>query len=178
MFKKLTLGVLGLAIVGGLLFGSNLVPYVTTAVSKARQAAKHQVPISFQIDAATTQLQKINPEIKDMVWQIAKEKAQIKRLQTELESNQGSLEASYNEMMTLREHLGSGQEYYTAANSKTYTNARVEEDLAHRFSLYKTGKQTVESQQQVLSSRATAIEAALEKTGRSEIFSAGVAGQD
>lgn len=163
MFKKMTLGVLGLAIVGGLLFGSNLIPYVKTAVSKARQAAKQQVPISFQIDAAQDQLDRIKPEIYQMVHQIAKEKAQVKRLETELTSNQKNLEISYDEMMTLRGHLGSGEEFYTAANSMTYTNARVKEDLSHRFAIYKTAKQTVESQQQVLESRKKAIDSALEK---------------
>lgn len=163
MCKKLTFGILGLAIVGGVLFGSNLVPYVKTAVHKARDAAQRQVPISFQIDAAQDQLDKINPEIYQMVHDIAKEKAQIKRLETELAQNEANLEASYDEMMTLRSHLGSGEEFYTAADAKTYTNARVKEDLAHRFAMYKTAQQTVESQQQVLEARQAAIDAALEQ---------------
>lgn len=163
MFKKLTLGVLGLAIVGGLLFGSNLVPYVSTAFSKARQAAQKQVPISFQIDAAEEQMEKIGPEVHQMVWQIAKEKAAVKRLEKELSGNQQNLKSSHDEMMTLRDHLGSGEQFYTAANAKTYTNSRVKEDLAHRFAIYKTNQQTVDSQKQVLESRKTAIEAALAK---------------
>lgn len=163
MCKKLTFGVIGLIVLGGVLFGSNMVPYVTTAVGKARRAAQRQVPISFQIDAAEEQLEKIRPEVHEMVWQIAKEKAQIKRLETELVGNQQNLKKSHTEMMTLRDHLGSGEQFYTAANAKTYTNSRVKEDLAHRFALYKTAQQTVESQQGVLESRKSAVEAALAK---------------
>ena len=163
MFKKLTLGVLGLALVGGFLFGGNLVPYVSTAVSKARDAAKQQVPISFQIDAATEQLQKIDPEIEQMVYQIAKEKAQITRMENELTSNQKNLKSSRDQMMALRDHLSSGEEFYTAANASVYTNQRVKEDLSHRFELYKTSEQTVKSQEQVLIARKSAVDSALAK---------------
>ena len=160
MFKKLTLGMLGLAIVGGLLFGSNLVPYATTAFNKARSAAQQQVPISFQIEAAEQQMAKISPEVQKMVHQIAIEKADAKRLETELAGSRKSLSSRRDEMMTLRGHLESGDEYYTAANAKTYTNSRVREDLQHRLATYKTAKQTIDSKEQVLASRQAAIEAA------------------
>ncbi|MEM9412795.1 MAG: hypothetical protein AAGA30_16910, partial [Planctomycetota bacterium] len=70
---------------------------------------------------------------------------------------------SKNQMLTLREHLTSGDEFYTAANLKTYTTARVEEDLNHRLDLYETAQQTVASQEQVLAARQAAVDAALEK---------------
>lgn len=163
MCKKLTLGVLGLVLVGGFLFGGNLIPFVSTAVSKARQAAKQQVPIEFQIDAATRQLQQIDPEIKLMLHQIAKEKVAVSRLERQLSENQESLTASKNQMLTLKQHLLSGEQFYTAANSKVYTNARVEEDLNHRLDLFETARQTVDSQEQILSSRKAAIDSAMEK---------------
>lgn len=161
MCKKMTLGVLGLALVGGLLFGGNLIPYVSTAVSKARTAAKQQVPIEFQIDAAQKQLEKIHPEIQMMVRQIAKEKSQLNRMEKELVSNKSSLETSHDQMMTLKEHLASGDQFYVAANSKTYANSRVREDLSHRFAMYKTARETIDSQEQVVESRKSAIDAAL-----------------
>ena len=163
MCKKLTLGVLGLVLVGGFLFGGNLIPYVSTAVSKARQAAKQQVPISFQIEAATNQLEEINPEIKEMVLQIAKEKVAVDRLERQLAANKESLQTSKDQMLTLKEHLLSGDQYYTAADSNVYTNARVEEDLNHRLDLYETAQQTVQSQEQVLAARKSAVESALAK---------------
>ncbi len=163
MFKKLTLGVLGLVFVGGLLFGGNMLPYVSTAVSKARQAAKQQVPIEFQIDAAQKQLEKIHPEVQTMLVEVAKEKAQLKRMETDLASNKENLEISRDQMMALKDHLTSGDQFYVAANSKTYANSRVREDLAHRLSLFKTAQETVDSQEQVLESRRSAIEAALAK---------------
>ena len=163
MCKKLSLGALGLLLVGGFLFGGNLIPYVSTAVDKARHAAKQQVGIDFQISAAEKQLGEVGPEIKRMVHQIAKEKVEVKRLEAQLVSNRDSLRQSKNQMLTLRQHLESGDEFYTAANLKTYTTARVEEDLNHRLDLYETAQQTIASQEQVLAARQSAVEAALAK---------------
>ena len=77
MLKKATFMGLGLLLVGGLLFGSRIGPYAQTAVKKIRNTAEQSVPLTFQIDAARDQLKKIEPEIKNMVWQIAKEKLRL-----------------------------------------------------------------------------------------------------
>lgn len=163
MCKKATLGVLALMLVGGLLFGNRIVPYAKTAFNKVRATAQDSVPISFQIDAAKEQLKKIDPEIKDMVWQIAKEKAQVKRLSNEIAAQEENLGKRRQEMLTLRKHLNSGEEYYVATNGKAYTNTRVKEDLAHRFSVYKTAEQTLEKSRQILELRQQALETAMTK---------------
>lgn len=163
MLKKAALIGFGALLVGGLLFGSRLVPYAQTAYNKVRTSAQQSVPISFQIDAAKDQLEKINPEIKNMVWQIAKEKAEIKRLEREVESQTAALQKRQDEILALRTHLNSGEEVYVATNGKTYSNSRVEDDLRHRFSVYKTGKQTVEKTEQILELRQKSLDAALAK---------------
>ena len=80
--KKLILGVVGIGMVAGLLFGSNLMPYAQTAYDKASRSIEQQVPISFQIDAAKKQLENIGPEIDDMNLQIAKENVRTSTLVT------------------------------------------------------------------------------------------------
>ena len=79
MLKKAAFYGLGLLLVGGLLFGSRIGPYAQTAFKKIRSSAEQSVSLTFQIDAARDQLKKIEPEIKNMVWQIAKEKAKSRR---------------------------------------------------------------------------------------------------
>jgi len=96
--KRLTVGALGVALVGGLLFGSNLVPYAQTAFNNVRATAEDSVSVPFQIDAAKGQLAKIGPEIKNMVHQIAKEQVQINRLKNELKLQENRLEDSYDQM--------------------------------------------------------------------------------
>ena len=161
--KRLTVGALGVALVGGLLFGSNMIPYAQTAFSKVRSTAQDSVSVPFQIDAAKGQLAKIGPEIKNMVHQIAKEQVQINRLKNDLKLQENRLEASYDEMMTLRSHIESGDKFYVATNGKAYNSSRVEEDLRHRFKIYQTAEKTKEKQSEVLSIRQKALKSAVAK---------------
>lgn len=161
MFKKLTLVGLGALLFGGLVFGNRLVPYAQTAWNKVRAKAHQSVPVSFQIDAAKQQLQKIEPEVKDMVWKIAREKAEIKRLDRDVESQTAALQKKYDEMMALRKHLTTGEEVYVATNGKSYPTPRVEEDLRHRFSVYQTAEQTRDKTQQILDLRRKSLDAAM-----------------
>ena len=161
--KKLILGVVGVVMVAGLLFGGNLIPYAQTAYEKASSSVQQQVPISFQIDAAKRQLDKIGPEIDDMNLQIAKEKVSIKKLESSIERQEDTLEKSRREMMTLRSHVDSGDEFYVAANSKAYTTTRVKEELRTRLSIHKTAVATMDKDQKVLELREKALDAALER---------------
>ncbi|MFN9877415.1 MAG: hypothetical protein ACK557_02950 [Planctomycetota bacterium] len=169
MLKKATFMGLGLLLVGGLLFGSRIGPYAQTAVKKIRNTAEQSVPLTFQIDAARDQLKKIEPEIKNMVWQIAKEKAEIKRLEREVETQNASLTKKHEELLTLRNHLKSGETVYVATNGKAYTNARVEEDLRHRFSMYQTAEKTVDKSEQILDLRRKSLEQALAKLEQAQV---------
>jgi len=169
MLKKATFMGLGLLLVGGLLFGSRIGPYAQTAVKKIRNTDEQSVPLTFQIDAARDQLKKIEPEIKNMVWQIAKEKAEIKRLEREVETQNASLTKKHEELLTLRNHLKSGETVYVATNGKAYTNARVEEDLRHRFSMYQTAEKTVDKSEQILDLRRKSLEQALAKLEQAQV---------
>ena len=161
--KKLTIGALGAALVGGVLFGNNMIPYAQTALNNVRATAQESVSVPFQIDAAKGQLAKIGPEIKNMVHQIAKEQVQINRLKNDLKLQKNRLETSYDEMMTLRSHIESGDKFYVATNGKAYNSSRVEEDLRHRFKIYQTAEKTKEKQSEVLSIRQNALKSAIVK---------------
>ena len=161
--KKCILGIAGVVLVTGLLFGGKGMAYLHTAYDKASDAIDSQVPISFQIDAAKKQLENIGPEIDSMNLQIAKEKVSIKKLESSIERQGEDLESSRREMMTLRSHVESGDEFYVAANSKAYSTQRVTEELRTRLSIHKTATATLEKDQKVLELREKGLEAALER---------------
>jgi len=147
-------------LVGGLLFGGKVIPYAQTAVNKVRTAAHDQVPVQFQIDAAKDQLEKIGPEIHGMVHKISKEAVQIKRLAADVKADKSTLESSYDQMMTLREHVQSGQQVYVDTKGKSFNQNRVEEDLRHRFSLYQTAEKTLEKKMEILEIRKLSLKTA------------------
>jgi hypothetical protein len=163
MFKKFAIGTAAVLVCGALLFGSNTGGYIKTAFKGLKNRAHDAVPITFQIDAAKTQLERIAPEIKDMVWQIAKEKAQVKKLGAQVAQQSVELEKQYNEMMALRQHVSSGDKFYVGTNGKAYTSERVKEDLAHRFKMYQTAEKTVAKSQEILRIRENSLESALAK---------------
>lgn len=163
MFKKITYGTAGVLLVGALLYGSNTLGYIETAFNKVRNRAHDAVPISFQLDAAKGQLSKIDPEIKDMVWQIAKEKAQVKKLGAQISQQSVELEKQYNEMMALKQHVSSGEKFYVATNGKAYTSDRVKEDLSHRFKMYQTAEKTAEKSKEILRLRESSLDSAMAK---------------
>ena len=163
MVKKTFVAGTGLLLLLAVLFGSRLIPYAQTAYSNVTEAVNDSVSVKFQIQAAEKQLAKIGPEIHEMVRKVAKEQAQITQLQRELKRQENGLEKSYDEMMTLREHLQSGDSVYVATNGKGYRNARVEEDLRNRFSVYQTAEQTVEKSNQIIEIRKQALDNAFVK---------------
>lgn len=163
MFKKMTYGAAGVLLVGALLYGGNSLGYLQTAFNKVRNRANDAVPISFQLDAAKGQLSKIDPEIKDMVWQIAKEKAQVKKLATQIAQQDVELEKQYNEMMALKQHVTSGEKFYVATNGKAYTSDRVKEDLSHRFKMYQTAEKTTVKSKEILRLRESSLDSAMAK---------------
>ena len=157
IFKKMVVGTLGTVLIGGLLFGSNVVPYAQTAYQRLTDSAQDAVPISFQIDAAKQQLAKIGPEVNNMYHQIAKEKVQVKRLEQQLVKQASDLEKSRSEILALRQHLDSGKEFFVATNSKAYTSERVKEDLRHRFTLHRTAEQRLKTAEKTLALRESAL---------------------
>ena len=161
--KKYVLGVAGFGLLAALLFGGKGMTYLQTAYEKTTTAIDNQVPISFQLDAAKKQLESIGPEIDDMNQQIAKETVSIKKLESTIERQVEALETSRREMLTLRTHVDSGDEFYVAANSKAYSTERVMEELRTRLSTHKTATATLEKDQKVLELREKALEAALER---------------
>lgn len=163
MCKKAIIAGAALLLIGAVVFGGRLVPYAQTAYDGVVDSVNSSVPIDFQIKTARKQLEKIDPEIRDMVYQIAKEKAQIKGLERQMAKDESMLKRQYDEMMTLRGHLQSGEEVYVATNGQAFANTRVEEDLRHRFSVYQTAEKTHQKSAQILEIRQQALATALTK---------------
>ena len=82
--------------------------------------------------------------------EIAREKVEITKLSKQVGQQEALLAKRYDEMMTLRNHLSSGEQAFVTTSGKAYTNERVKEDLSHRFSVYQTAEKTLEKQKEIL----------------------------
>jgi peptidoglycan hydrolase CwlO-like protein len=162
MFKKLFLIAVGGGLVLALLFGRKLVPYATTAFEKVRATVNEQVPISFELDSARKQLGLINKDVRNMMYEIAKEEVAVEQLESRLASQRSDIERQQANILRLRDHLESGEAQFVV-HGRSYGNDRVRDDLRTRFENFKTSEATAEKTQQVLDARRNGLESAKQR---------------
>lgn len=162
MFKKLLFVGAGGLLVLGLLFGRNLVPYAGTAITKAQSWADSQVETSYKIETARNLLEKVEKNIQPMVYDIARQKVEVKRLAEQVETSDDALVKSHLHIMKLRDHLSSGDTSYVSTNGRKYANQQVRENLQREFRRYKIGEERLEALKVTLTARQSGLQAAQE----------------
>ena len=162
MIKKTLFVAAGAVLVLGLLFGRNLIPYAGTAISKAQSWADSQVDVSFKIDTAQGLLENVKDQIEPMVYSIAKQEVEIKRLSEQVEQQDEALVKAHLHIMQLRDHLDSGEASYVSTKGRSYNNSQVREDLARKFRQYKAAEERLNDLRTTLDVRQAGLEAARE----------------
>ena len=81
----------GLAVVGGLVFGTDAVSYFYTSAKSVRTAMKDKVPTEFELQRARDLLDDIIPEMQANIRLIAQEEVEVAALRAEIERVQVSL---------------------------------------------------------------------------------------
>lgn len=77
-----------LCLVGGLLFGKDLVSYVRSSAKSVQKAVKNSVPIEFELRRARDLLEEIIPEMHANIRLIAQEEVEIAALKTDIDKSQ------------------------------------------------------------------------------------------
>ena len=160
MIKKTLFVAAGAVLVLGLLFGRNMIPYASTAISKAQSWADSQVDTSFKIDTARGLLENVKDQIEPMVYSIAKQEVEIKRLSEQVEQQDEALVKAHLHIMQLRDHLNSGDTSYVSTNGRSYSNNQVREDLSRKFRQYKAAEERLTALRITLEARQAGLEAA------------------
>ncbi|MBN1361706.1 MAG: hypothetical protein JW993_14005 [Sedimentisphaerales bacterium] len=167
--KWLKLGVIGtvsLALLGGLIFGKDVISYVSSSAREIRQVAKDAVPIEFELRRARDLLEDIIPEMHANIRLIAQEEVEVAALKGEITKGQENLEEERTKIKTLRASLETPRPQYTFAERR-YTRDDVKADLAARFERLKESELILASKERLLDSREQSLQAAmhlLEKT--------------
>jgi hypothetical protein len=164
--KMGVIGTVGLAILGGLLFGKDVISYVSSSARGIRQVAKDAVPIEFELRRARDLLEDIIPEMHANIRLIAQEEVEVAALKGEIAKGQQGLDEERNKIMTLRTSLETPKAQYTFADRR-YSRDDVKADLAARFERLKESELILASKERLLDSREQSLQAAmrlLEKT--------------
>lgn len=165
MLKKGLLVGAGVLLVLGLLFGRSGLTYLKTSVSDIRQAVDENIPIETKISVARAEIERLDPVIKDLAFNIAKEEIKIKRMTEEVAQKEAQLAKDQEHIDTLTNHLRNGSSVYvvkTAKGSQSFSNNVVESDLRSCFENFKTNKATIEKMTQIIEARRQGLQAARE----------------
>ena len=162
MFKKGLVVGAGLLLVAGLMFGRNGWSYVSTSVGKVRQSVKNSVPVKFELDRAREEIERLEPEIRRAMHEIAKEEVKVERLERQVDQSSDELASAKEDIFTLKTALDSGQSKFRFAG-RTYTAGQVEDDLSRRFENFRTKEDMTDNLEQILTARRKGLDAARNK---------------
>ncbi len=160
------IGTVGFGLLGGLLFGKDVVSYVKSSAKGVRTAVKESVPIEFELRRARDMLEDIIPEMHANIRLIAQEEVEVAALKGEIGKAREALQDEQTRIKTLRIALEQPQARYRFAG-REYDRYEVKEDLATRFERYKENELVLASKVRLLDSREKSLSAAmqlLEKT--------------
>ncbi len=158
LLKKVAAGVAGALVVGGMVFGTDLVSYLRTAGTEVKETVKGAVPMEFELKRAKDLINNIDPEIKTAKTTVARQDVDIDDLKGRIAKRSDSLTKDRSEMLTRRDELRTDKTSFLVSN-KSYTRGQLESDLKTRLDRVKQSEQTLSEEEKLLARKEAAVEA-------------------
>ena len=159
--KRSVIIVAGISLVGGMLFGKDVVSYVRSSAKSVQTVVKDSVPIEFELKRARDLLEEIIPEMHANVRLIAQEEVEVAALNVDITKSEESMKEEELRIAKLRSALEEPKAEYCFAG-KQYPRSYVKEDLANRFERFKESEMVFASKQRLLASRQNSLQAAMQ----------------
>ena len=158
--KKSVLIVAGVFVIGGFLFGKDVVSYVSSSAKSVQNAVKDSVPIEFELCRARDLLEEIIPEMHANIRLIAQEEVEVAALKVDIEKSTESMNEEKARIAKLRNALEVQQTAYYFGG-REYPRSYVKEDLANRFERFKESELVLASKERLLTTREKSLLAAM-----------------
>ena len=149
-----------LGLIGGAVFGKDLVSYVRSSARTVRTAVKDSVPLEFEFKRARDLLDEIIPEMHANIRLIAQEEVEIAALKGEISKTEEELAEQQLKIRKVREELGSARDTYRFG-SRTFTSQELRLRLAQWFERYKEAELGLAGKRRLLTSREKSLHAAV-----------------
>ena len=159
--KRSVMVAVGVSLVGGLLFGKDVVSYVRSSAKSVRTVVKDSVPIEFELRRARDLLEEIIPEMHVNVRLIAQEEVEVAALKVDIAKSEESMKEEKLRIAKLRDALAEPKVQYCFAG-REYPRSYVKEDLANRFERFKESELVFASKKRLLVSRQNSLQAAMQ----------------
>jgi len=158
--KRSVLVVAGVSLVGGLIFGKDVVSYVRSSAKSVRTVVKDSVPIEFELRRARDLLEEIIPEMHANVRLIAQEEVEVAALKVDITKGEKAIEEEQVRITKLRNALEKPQAEY-CFGGREYPRSYVKEDLARRFERFKESEVVLASKRRLLATRENSLTSAM-----------------
>ena len=152
----------GAILVGGLLFGSDLVSYARCGYSNVQQEVRAAIPIDVELERARQMIDKITPELRSNVRLIVNEEIAVKTLQNDIAKVAENVAGHRHQVALLRTKLGDTQMVSLEVGTRKLPREKVVEKLSSRLNRFKQAQAELASKQQMLEVREHSLEAAQE----------------
>ena len=159
--KRSVIVVVGLSLVGGLLFGKDVVSYVRSSAKSVQTAVKDSVPIDFELRRARDLIEEIIPEMHANIRLIAQDEVEVAALKVDISNSEKSMKEEELRIAKLRDALGKPKAQY-CFGSREYPRSYVKEDLAHRFERFKESEFVLAGKRRLLTTRENTLHAAMQ----------------
>ena len=159
--KRGVIVAVSVSILGGLLFGKDVVSYVRSSAKSVRTVVKDAVPIEFELRRASDLLEQIIPEMHSNIRQIAQEEVEVAALKVDISRSEESMKQEELRIAKLRDALTEPKAQYCFAG-KEYPRSYVKEDLANRFERFKESELVLAGKKKLLASRENSLHAAMQ----------------
>jgi len=161
MVKKAIISTLAVALVGTFVFGRDAVSYVKTSANSVREAVRAEVPMEFELDRAREMVDKLLPDIRDTMRQIAEAEVDVEHRAAQITHDEEELARQKQEMLALKSYVKTGQTVQYVG--RTYSEDEMKQDLARRFERFKLSEQTLDSNRKILRAREQVVDASRRK---------------
>jgi len=158
--------VLGLALLGFTKQGRWVFSHAELACNKAGVGVSNTVPLDWEIDRITQEIDNLTLDVKKNFSVVASEEVAIERLRREVASTKTNLEKKQEGILLLKDRLESGTDPVSIAGHQ-FSAARVHEKLTQDWEAFKSAeaalkaKEKLVEQKQVLVDNANAKIAAM-----------------
>jgi len=159
--KRSVIVVVGVSVVGGLLFGKDVASYVRSSAKSVRTVVKDSVPIEFELRRARDLLDEIIPEMHANVRLIAQEEVEVAGLNVDIANSEKSTEEEKVRIAKLRDALAKPQARY-CFGGQDFPRSYVNADLANRFERFKESELNLASKRRLLAARENSLYAAMQ----------------
>jgi predicted nucleic acid-binding Zn-ribbon protein len=162
MLKKIVVGTVAAAALGGVIFGTDAYSYVTTSAKKFRTEVKANVPLDFEIERARNMVAELIPDIQQNMHIIAQEEVEVDDLRDQIARSEKNLSVEKQKLLTLCSDIGNtqGKFHYSHRLAKP---GEVKGEVARRFERFQTAEATLKAKKQMLEARERSLIAAREK---------------